>query len=129
MDDLSNGISQMSRHNAKKTLFHYFKPQAKKEQHQNTLFNYNFKIERPKSERASGPTTNIFTTQQMIKGDKLKEFEASYSNIRNSYENFEELRKYFKEEKTQPKEKAKINYTCIWDKDYYFSYNYYPIQN
>ena len=49
LDDLSNGVSQMSRHNAKKTLFHYFRPNQKKEQVQNTLLNYNFKIEKPKS--------------------------------------------------------------------------------
>lgn len=62
----------MNKVNAKKTLFRYMKPEEKKKiPLQNTLLHYNFKIDKPKSERLSGPKSNIFITHKMMKGEQL----------------------------------------------------------
>lgn len=62
----------MSKNNAKKTLFNYQKTSKKNEQiQQKTLLHY-MKVEKPILERVHAPKSNIFVTQQMIKGERLK---------------------------------------------------------
>ena len=53
------------------------------------------KVEKPILERVHAPKSNIFVTQQMIKGERLKEFEDHLNHIKVNSIDFNELRKDF----------------------------------
>lgn len=53
------------------------------------------KVEKPILERVHAPKSNIFVTQQMIKGERLKQFEDNLKDIKINSIDFNELRKDF----------------------------------